>query len=60
MVKMCRRVTCLQCGKPTYAGCSQHVEQVLADVPKAQRCDCTPTAEARSKGGFLRKLLGRA
>jgi len=35
---MCRRVTCKKCGKPTYAGCGQHIEQVLAGVPKAQRC----------------------
>jgi hypothetical protein len=27
---MCRRVDCKQCGKPTYAGCGAHVEQVLA------------------------------
>ena len=35
---MCRRITCKKCGKPTYAGCGQHVEQVLAGVPKGQRC----------------------
>ena len=35
---MCREVTCSKCGKPTWAGCGAHVEQVLAHVPKAQRC----------------------
>ncbi|MTA13432.1 MAG: hypothetical protein F2534_12600 [Actinobacteria bacterium] len=35
---MCRRVTCKNCGKPSWAGCGAHVEQVLGDVPKAQRC----------------------
>lgn len=37
---MCRRVTCDRCGKPTYAGCGAHVEQVLADVRPAERCQC--------------------
>jgi hypothetical protein len=37
---MCRRVDCKQCGKPTYAGCGAHVEQVLANVPPENRCRC--------------------
>jgi hypothetical protein len=37
---MCRRVTCSQCGKPTFAGCGAHIEQVLGNVPPAQRCKC--------------------
>lgn len=45
---MCRRVTCERCGKPTYAGCGMHVEQVLGDVPKAERCTCR---ERRAEGG---------
>jgi hypothetical protein len=42
---MCRRVTCKTCGKPTWAGCGAHVEQVLGDVPKAQRCSGHTQAE---------------
>ena len=46
---MCRRVTCEHCGKPTFAGCGAHVEQVLAGVPKAERCKCREEAsEART------------
>src|SRR5436309_2495511 len=30
---MCRPVTCKQCGKTSWAGCGQHVEQVKASVP---------------------------
>lgn len=56
---MCRRVECRKCGKPTYAGCGQHVEQVLAGVPKSQRCDCAPSAQHGGLSGFLRKLVGR-
>ena len=37
---MCQRVECRKCGRPTYAGCGAHVEQVLGNVPKAERCRC--------------------
>ena len=37
---MCRRADCPKCGRPTYAGCGMHVEQVLGNVPPAQRCRC--------------------
>ncbi|HTY71375.1 MAG TPA: hypothetical protein VMI11_03015 [Actinomycetes bacterium] len=39
---MCRQVTCRRCGKASWAGCGQHVNQVLAGVPKSQRCQCPP------------------
>lgn len=44
---MCQRVTCSQCGKPTFAGCGAHVEQVLGDVPKEKRCRCREEAQAK-------------
>jgi hypothetical protein len=51
---MCHRVTCRTCNKPTYRGCGMHVEQVLAGVPKSQRCSCDrtrkPPAGACSRG----------
>lgn len=72
---MCRRVTCKSCGKPTWAGCGAHIEQILGDVPKAQRCNCRekPTGETRaapaattsatpgggSVGGFFKRLFGK-
>ena len=37
---MCRRVQCSTCGRPTFAGCGAHVEQVLAGVPPEERCRC--------------------
>jgi hypothetical protein len=37
---MCRLVECPKCGRPTYAGCGAHVEQVLGHVPPAERCRC--------------------
>lgn len=48
---MCRRVTCEVCGKPTFAGCGQHVEQVLADVPPEQRCRCREAAAKPEPAG---------
>jgi hypothetical protein len=63
---MCRRVDCGKCGRPTFAGCGAHVEQVLGDVAPADRCHCRddkhkeikaePRAERRS---WLRGLLGK-
>lgn len=57
---MCRRVKCSRCNKPTYAGCGMHVEQVLGDVPREERCACRD--EARSKGkdesSIFRRLFG--
>lgn len=53
-VDMCRAVTCKQCGRTTWAGCGMHVDQVLAGVPQAQRCQGHSQAEMSSgKGGFL-------
>jgi hypothetical protein len=44
---MCRRVDCAKCGKPTFAGCGMHVEQVLGNVPPAQRCRCREERAAK-------------
>jgi len=54
---MCSPATCRTCGRATYSGCGQHVEQVLRGVATKDRCAC-PT-ELRKTGGFLSKLLGR-
>ena len=45
--------TCKQCGKTTWAGCGQHVDQVMRGVPKAQRCE-----GHEDEPGFLSKLFG--
>lgn len=41
---MCRAVTCRTCRGTTWAGCGQHVDAVLRDVPRDQRCRCHETA----------------
>jgi hypothetical protein len=35
---MCRPVPCETCGKITWSGCGDHVEQVRAMVPPADWC----------------------
>jgi len=40
---MCHAKTCKTCGKTTWAGCGQHVDQVMRGVPKSKRCACPPT-----------------
>jgi hypothetical protein len=37
---MCQRIKCARCGRPTWIGCGAHVEQILSDVPPAERCQC--------------------
>lgn len=37
---MCKKVTCDNCGKPTWAGCGEHIEEALAGVPAEDRCTC--------------------
>lgn len=63
---MCRRVTCSKCGKPTFAGCGAHIEQVLGDVPRAQRCKCNETvaqpgesaSSVASSSSWWRNIVG--
>ena len=52
---MCRPVTCKRCGKHSWAGCGQHVDQVMAGVPKSAQCTCPPTSGG---GGLLSALKG--
>jgi hypothetical protein len=56
---MCRPVRCKTCGKTTWAGCGQHVEQVKASVPAGQWCPGHPRDNSSSGGGWLSKLLRR-
>lgn len=59
---MCRRVQCSKCKKPGFAGCGAHVEQVLRDVPAAERCKCreqsAKIADNKPRNWF-QSLLGR-
>jgi len=46
---MCRQVTCHRCGNATWAGCGQHVDQVMRGVPKSQRSQCPPAPSLRER-----------
>jgi hypothetical protein len=37
---MCSPAPCHSCGKVTWSGCGEHVDQVMAQVPEPQRCTC--------------------
>jgi hypothetical protein len=37
---MCSPIRCSNCGKITWSGCGQHVDEVMADIPPAERCSC--------------------
>lgn len=56
---MCRAITCRQCGKPTWAGCGAHVEQVLGDVPRAERCQGHDAPAAARTGSWWRRMRSR-
>ncbi len=53
---MCRQVTCKKCGKTTWAGCGQHVNEVMRGVSSAQRCRGHEN-DAPTKGGFFSRLF---
>lgn len=52
---MCHAKTCRTCGKTTWAGCGQHVNQVKASVPADHWCPGHPQS-AREGGWFSRPL----
>lgn len=56
---MCSPATCHTCGKATYSGCGQHVDQVLGGVPKNERCACAPAERNAGGPSLLGRLFGR-
>lgn len=37
---MCFPAPCARCGKTTWDGCGEHVQDVLATVPAPEQCAC--------------------
>jgi len=71
---MCSRAKCGTCGKATYSGCGEHIEEALQGVALADRCACsgsavqgTPASAASGStgsggargGSLLKRLFGR-
>jgi Na+-translocating ferredoxin:NAD+ oxidoreductase RNF subunit RnfB len=54
---MCQPATCQQCGKTTWAGCGQHVDQVMKDVAPVDRCP--GHEQAPTTPGFFSRLFSR-
>jgi hypothetical protein len=57
---MCRAVACKVCGKAGWKGCGMHVDQVLAGVPRADRCPGHPKAEREGASTWLSRLFTRS
>jgi hypothetical protein len=53
---MCSKVNCRKCGKLTWTGCGNHVEEALRGIAKAKRCQGHENEP--SKPSFIGKLLG--
>lgn len=54
---MCRATTCRTCGKTTWAGCGQHVDQVMKNVAPRDRCH--GHTDDAPRAGFFARLFGR-
>lgn len=59
---MCRPAKCKICSKTTWAGCGQHIDQVMADVPRGERCPGHSDSEklAASNSSVFGRLFGRS
>jgi hypothetical protein len=53
---MCSRTICRKCGKPTWSGCGNHIEQALKGVAKKDRCQ--GHANDPVEPGFFAKMFG--
>lgn len=56
---MCSPATCPTCGKATWTGCGNHVEQALAGVPQAQRCQGHSGSAQQASGSVFGRMFGR-
>ncbi|BBY53771.1 hypothetical protein H7J07_11940 [Mycobacterium koreense] len=56
---MCQPVRCRQCGKTTWSGCGQHVDQVRATVKPDQWCAGHPQPPATPMMAGLRRRWRR-
>ena len=52
---MCYTIACSTCGKTTWDGCGQHVEEALQGIPDAQLCAGHDAATAASPVLFPRR-----
>ena len=61
---MCRATKCSVCGKTTWAGCGQHVQDVRRTVPASNWCNGKHSqlevdAASSARPSFFARLFGR-
>ncbi len=58
---MCSPAKCPNCGKTTWTGCGDHVEQVMSMVPFDRQCLCMSEdrAAAHARPGLLARFFSR-
>jgi hypothetical protein len=54
---MCSKIICRKCKKPTWSGCGEHIEEALAGIAKADRCQ--GHKDEPKKSGLFNRLLNR-
>lgn len=52
---MCQQIKCSECGKATWSGCGEHIEEALQGIPESARCQ----GHESEKTGFFASLFGR-
>ena len=52
---MCQKITCRKCGKASWTGCGQHVNQVMRGVAQRDRCQ-----GHENEQGFFARLFSHA
>ena len=55
---MCHAVRCRDCGKVTWAGCGDHVDQALAGFAADDLCQCADGSPA-GQLNLMGRLFGR-
>ena len=54
---MCSKVICRTCKKSTWSGCGEHIEEALAGITEADRCQGHEGQVKKS--GIFSKLFSR-
>ena len=56
---MCYPEKCARCGKTGWAGCGQHVDDVMRSIPQAQRCACERDSARQPRSADTHRPLHR-
>lgn len=57
---MCRAINCKSCSKTTWAGCGNHVADVMRHIPASERCSCDRNAPKEpAAGSWFSRLFAK-